>query len=101
VTVVRGRPARSGGNEVIIGSPIAGRFKGVDPGQTFDLKKNRPVQAVGVFTDRGRSHESEEWTDRDTLRSAFGREGYVSSVGARLESPAKLDGFRLAVGQDK
>jgi putative ABC transport system permease protein len=73
----------------------------VDLGQGFDLRKNRPVTVVGVFTDNGSSHESEVWVDRDTLRSAFGREGGVSSVRVRLESPSKLDGFRVAVEQDK
>jgi putative ABC transport system permease protein len=41
------------------------------------------------------------WADLDTLRSAFGREGAVSSVRVRLESRSKLDAFRTAVEQDK
>ena len=86
---------------MIIGERIRGRFEHVDLGQSFELRKNRPVTVVGVFTDGGSSHESEIWVDRDTLRSAFGREGAVSSVRVRLESAAKLDGFRVAVEQDK
>jgi putative ABC transport system permease protein len=101
LTIVRGRPARPGSDEVIIGERIAGRFKGVDLDQSFDLKKNRPVKVVGIFTDHGSSYESEVWADRDTLRAAFGREGSVSSVRVRLESASKLEGFQTAVEQDK
>ncbi len=101
ITIVRGRPARPGSDEVIIGERIAGRFKDVDLDHSFELKKNRPVKVVGIFTDRGSAHESEVWADRDTLRSAFGREGSVSSVRVRLESPSKLEGLQAAVAQDK
>jgi putative ABC transport system permease protein len=101
IKIVEGRPARPGSDEVIIGKRIAGRFKDVELNHSFDLKKNRPVQVVGVFVDNGSSHESEVWADRDTLRAAFGREGSVSSVRVRLESASKLDGFRIAVEQDK
>jgi putative ABC transport system permease protein len=101
VKITQGRPAHPGSDEVIIGERIAGRFKGVELGQTFDLKKNRPVTVVGLFTDNGSSTESEVWADRDTLRAAFGREGSVSSVRVRLDSPTKLDGFQNAVEQDK
>jgi putative ABC transport system permease protein len=101
VKVVRGRPARPGSNEVIIGDRIAGRFDHVDLNQQFDLRKNRPVTVVGVFTDDGSDHESEVWADLDTLRSAFGREGAVSSVRVQLDSRSKLDAFRTAVEQEK
>lgn len=101
LTIVRGRPARPGSDEVVIGERIAGRFKDVDIDHSFDLKKNRPVKVVGVFTDHGSSYESEVWADRDTLRAAFGREGSVSSVRVRLDSPTKLEGFQNAVEQDK
>lgn len=101
VKIVAGRPARPGSDEVVVGERIRGRFEHVDLGQSFELRKNRPVTVVGVFTDGGSSHESEVWADLDTLRSAFGREGGVSSVRVRLESASKLDGFRVAVEQDK
>jgi putative ABC transport system permease protein len=101
VKVTEGRPARPGSDEVIVGKRIRGRFKGVDLGQSFELRKNRPVTVVGVFEDNGSSHESEVWVDLDTLRTSFGREGIVSSVRARLESTAAFDGFKADVEQDK
>ncbi|HEX2568569.1 MAG TPA: ABC transporter permease, partial [Polyangia bacterium] len=39
--------------------------------------------------------------DRDTLRAAFGREGVVSSVRVRLQSPALYDAFEAFVEKDK
>ncbi len=101
VRMIEGRQARPGSQEAIVGKAIRGRFRGIELNQSFELRKNRPVQIVGVFEDGGSSYESEVWVDLDTLRSAFGIEGSVSSVRVRLESPSKFDVFRAAVGQDK
>jgi putative ABC transport system permease protein len=101
VHIIEGRPAQPGTDEVIVGKQIRGRFKGVELGQSFDVKKNRPAKVVGVFAAGGSSHESEIWVDRETLRSAFGREGIVSSVRVKLESPSSFDAFQLGVESDK
>jgi putative ABC transport system permease protein len=99
--VVDGRAPTPGTDEVMVGSSIRGRFKGLDLGKSFELKKNRPVKVVGIFADEGSSFESEVWADIHTVRQAFGREGYVSSVRARLDSPSKFDGFKALVEQNK
>jgi putative ABC transport system permease protein len=99
--IVAGRPARAGSDEVIVGARIRGRIRGLDLGQTFDLKKNRPATVVGVFEAEGSSYESEVWVDRELLRQAYHREGIVSSVRVRLESPAAFDAFRAGVENDK
>ena len=99
--IVAGRPARPGSDEAIVGARIRGRIKGLDIGQTFELKKNRPATVVGVFEAGGSSYESEVWVDREVLRQAYHREGIVSSVRVRLESPSKFDGFRAGVENDK
>ena len=101
VRIVAGREAKAGSDEVVIGQRIRGRFRGVDLGQSFEIKKGRKVTVVGVFEDGGSAYESEVWADLDTLRTSFGREGMVSSVRVRLESPAKLDAFQASVEQDK
>jgi putative ABC transport system permease protein len=100
-TIVEGRAATPGSDEVVIGKGINGRFRGVKLGDSFELKRNRSVTVVGVFEDQGSSHESEIWIDVDTLRSTFGREGAVSSVRVLLEQPSSYDAFQLAVEQDK
>jgi putative ABC transport system permease protein len=86
---------------VIVGKGIRGRFKGVELGQSFELRKNRSVNVVGVFEDGGTSYESEVWGDRNVVGSAFGREGLVSSVRVRLESPSKFDAFKTAIDENR
>jgi putative ABC transport system permease protein len=101
VQVVAGRPPRPGADEVMIGSRIRGRIEGLDLGQTFELKKNRPVTVVGVFNAGGSSYESEVWADSELVRQAYHREGIYSSVRVQLESPTKFDAFRAGVENDK
>jgi putative ABC transport system permease protein len=100
VKIVEGRPAQPGSDEVIVGKAIAGRFKGLTVGGTFELRKNRPMKVVGIFADEGSSFESEVWGDLHTVRSAFGREGSVSSVRARLLAPSKVDSFKASIEQN-
>jgi putative ABC transport system permease protein len=97
VKIVEGRAATPGTDEAIVGSAIRGRFTGLDVGQTFEMRKNRPIKIVGVFEDNGSSFESEVWGDMDVIRATFGRQGIVSSVRVRLESPAKFDAFKTDV----
>jgi putative ABC transport system permease protein len=97
VKIVEGRAATPGTDEAIVGSAIRGRFTGLDVDQTFEMRKNRPIKIVGVFEDNGSSFESEVWGDMDVIRATFGRQGIVSSVRVRLESPAKFDAFKTDV----
>jgi putative ABC transport system permease protein len=101
VKLIEGRAPRPGTDEVMVGKAIRGRFEGVDLGKSFDLKKNRAVNVVGVFSAEGASTESEVWAGLDTVRTTFGREGLVSSVHARLESPTKFDGFKTWVDENR
>ena len=99
--IVDGRAPRPGADEALVGVRIRGRFRGTDVGQSFDVKKGRPVTVVGVFADGGSSYESELWCDLDTLRTTYGREGAVSSVRVRLTSPAAFDAFQATLEGDK
>lgn len=101
VQLVEGRPPRPGTDEVIIGKQIRGRFQGLELDRSFELRKNRPVQIVGVFTSGGSAYESEVWADLNTVRSCFGREGLVSSVRVHLESADRFEAFEAAVESDK
>ena len=101
VHFIAGRPAEPGKDEAVIGKNLRGRFAGLDLGQTFEVKKNRPLRVVGVFESGGSAYESEIWVDFDLLREAFKRTGSVSSVRAKLESPAAFDGFQATVEQDQ
>lgn len=101
VEIVAGRAARPGTDEVIVGQRLRGRFQGVELGQSFELRKNRRAQVVGVFSHGGSSHESEIWADLDTVRQAFGRSALFSAVRVQLQSAAQFDGFEAAIEQDK
>jgi putative ABC transport system permease protein len=101
VHMVAGRAALPGADEAIVGSAIRGRFRGVDLGQSFEIRKNRLVRVVGVFADNGSSFESEVWCDIETVRTAFGREGLVSSVRVRLRSPEAFDGFKRSIESNR
>jgi len=101
VKIIDGRPPRPGTDEVMIGKGLVGRFRGMQIGESFDLKKNRPVKVVGVFAAGGSSFESEVWADIDTARSSFGREGVASSVTVQLDSASKFDAFKATMESDK
>jgi putative ABC transport system permease protein len=100
VKIVEGRAPKAG-DEVAVGSGISGRFKGLGLGQSFELKKNRPMKVVGVFSDDGSSFESEVWADINSVRTAFGREGNVSSIRVRLDAASKFDAFKALIEQNR
>jgi putative ABC transport system permease protein len=101
VKIVEGRAAKPGTDEAIVGKAIAGRFQGLEVGQSFEMRKNRPMHIVGVFEDNGSAFESEVWGDTSVIRATFGRQGIVSSVRVRLQSPDKFDGFKAAVESNR
>ncbi len=101
VKVIEGRAPAPGADEVLIGASLRGRFRGLDLGQSFELKKHRPVKVVWLFADEGSSFESEVWADVDTVRQSFGRQGYVSSIRVRLDSPSRFGAFKALVEQNR
>ncbi len=100
LTFVAGRPPKPGSDEAAVGTRLRGKFTGLDLGESFEPRKNLPIQVVGIFADGGSSYESEVWMDLDTLRGAFRRDGMVSSIRARLDSPAAFEAFETAVEED-
>jgi putative ABC transport system permease protein len=99
--LVEGRLPRAGADECVIGKAIRGRFKGLDLGGAFELRKNRSLKVVGVFESQGSSFESEVWADLDIVRSAFGREGVVQSVRARLSDAAQYESFERSIESNR
>jgi putative ABC transport system permease protein len=99
VKTVAGRWMNPGAAEAVVGERIAGRFKGLAIGDTFELRKNRPVAIVGVFAAGGSSFESEVWVDRELVQSAYGRSGTVSSVRANVGTG--YESFKAAIEQDR
>lgn len=101
VKIAKGVKPRPGTDECIVGSRIEGKFEGLKLGESIELRKGRSVKVVGIFTSGGSAFESEVWTDLDTLRTAYGREGLVSSARAVLTGEGAFDAFRARVESDK
>jgi putative ABC transport system permease protein len=99
--IVSGRAPTPGTNEVVVGRAINGRFKNITLGKSFELRRNRPLQVVGVFETGGTSFESEVWGDVDAIRTAVGRGSAVSSARVRLTNPSAFEGYRAAIEADK
>ncbi len=107
VTLVSGTWPKPGTDEAVIGRAISGRFldpsgsgKVIEPGGSFDLKRNRPLRIVGVFEASGSTYEAEVWGDVDVIRKHLGREGIYSSARVRLNSPTDFDAFRDTIERD-
>jgi len=101
VKLASGRMPKPGTNEVIVGKAIAGRFKDIETGKKFELRRNRPLEVVGEFTSDGSSFESEVWGDLDVIRRSLGREAVVSSARVRLNSPSDFEAYRTIIEGDK
>lgn len=101
VKLIEGRLPKAGTDEAIVGKRLFGRYQGLRLGDGFELQKKRRVTIVGVFGADGAAYESEVWADLDAVRSSFGFQGYLSSITARLESPARFDAFALPLRADK
>jgi putative ABC transport system permease protein len=99
--IVEGRKAQPGADECVVGRAIRGSFAGMELGQAFELRKNRNLKVVGVFETGGSSYESEVWADVDAVRSAFGREGIVQAVRARLTSAAAFEPFKRSLESNR
>ncbi len=101
MTIAQGRKPLPGADEAVVGSAIAGRFRGLELGQSFELRKGRRLKVVGILESDGSSYESEIWADKDTVAQAFGREGYVVSIRARLTGPSKLRSFERSIESNR
>ena len=99
--IVSGRAPKPGTSEVIVGKAISRRFKGIGPDDSFEMRRNRPLQVVGEFTSEGSSYESEVWGDLDFIRNSLGRQAVVSSVRVRLNNPSDFDAYRETIETDK
>lgn len=107
VKLVSGTWPKPGTDEAMIGRAINGRFldpsgsgKVIEPGNKFDLKRNRSLNIVGVFEASGSTYEAEVWGDIDVIRKHLGREGIYSSARVRLASATDFDAFRDTIERD-
>ena len=91
--IVEGRMFAPGSNEIIVGSSIAARFRGMGLGDPVRFG-GRDWRVVGVF-DAGKSgFDSEIWGDADQLLQTFRRNAFSSVVFRLADASAFADARR-------
>ncbi len=98
VKLVSGRLPRVGSYEVIVGTSIAKRFKGVEMGGNLCCAM-RNWRVVGIFDAGTSGFSSEVWGDVDQFMQAFRRPGY-SSVIFRLRNSSEFGSVKSQVEND-
>jgi putative ABC transport system permease protein len=95
--ILAGRRFKPGLREVVVGASAQQQFAGLELGETLRFRGSSWT-IVGVF-ESGDAHESELWTDLETLQGAFGRSG-VSSLLMRLANRDSFDAMKARLGAD-
>lgn len=96
--ITEGRMFKPGVYEVIVGRGAREQFAGMELGGKLPLR-NGEWTVVGFFESGGDVHESELWTDAETLMAAANR-GAPTSLTLQLESEAAFEDFRAALKAD-
>ncbi len=97
VRIVQGRAFATGKREMVVGEGAKGQFRGLDVGNTLNLG-NQQWTVVGVFAS-GDAHDSELWTDADTLATTYQRSAF-QSISVRTDGASGFDRFKAAVAND-
>jgi len=97
VRIIEGRKFDSGKREMVVGQGAKTQFRDMDVGSTLNLG-NQTWTVVGVFAS-GDAHDSELWTDVDTLATTYQR-GALQSVTVRTDGKPGFEQFKAAVAGD-
>jgi putative ABC transport system permease protein len=99
VRLARGRPARPGLREVIVGQSVAERFRNAGLGEALRFGRSH-WRVVGVFEAGRTAFGSEIWADATELADDFDRADY-SSVLLRAEDPAAIRAIERRIDSDQ
>ena len=97
VKIVQGRAFTPGLREIVVGQGAQGQFRDMDVGKTLTLG-NQTWTVVGAFAS-GDAHDSELWTDAQTLATTYQRGAY-QSISVRTEGTPGFEQFKAAVAAD-
>jgi putative ABC transport system permease protein len=97
VKLLEGRKFKPGLREIVVGKGAQGQFRGLEVGKTINLG-NQAWVIVGVFSS-GDAHDSEMWTDTETLASTYNRRAY-QSISVRTEGKDGYSNFKNAMAAD-
>ncbi|WP_411849571.1 ABC transporter permease [Stenotrophomonas sp. LGBM10] len=95
--IVEGRRFNTGLREIVVGKGAQAQFQGLEVGRTLTLG-NQAWTVVGVFAS-GDAHESELWTDAETLAATYQRSAW-QSISVRTDGKAGFEQFKAAVAGD-
>ncbi len=97
VKLIEGRKFNVGVRELVVGQGAKNQYRGLDVGKTVKLG-NQAWTVVGVFAS-GDAHDSELWTDIETLSSAYDRRAY-QSVTVGVNGKAGFTELKTALESD-
>ena len=99
IKLVEGRMFEPGLNELIVGRATQSRLGGLKIGSPVTLPQG-DWKIVGVFESNGDSHESELFTDANTLIATMRRGEFFNSTTVWLENDAAYETFKKSVTTD-
>jgi putative ABC transport system permease protein len=99
VRIVEGRMFNPGSHEFIVGQGIVRAMPALRVGEEMPIKGVK-WRIVGIFSSGGSTHDSEIFTDRETLRS-FYQATHISSVTVKVGSPAALAALKQRIEADR
>ncbi|MDR6841244.1 ABC transporter permease [Pseudoxanthomonas sacheonensis] len=97
IKLIEGRKFNVGVRELVVGQGAKGQYRGLDVGKQVKLG-NQTWTVVGVFAS-GDAHDSELWTDIETLSSAYDRRAY-QSVTVGVNGKAGFTELKSAMDND-
>jgi putative ABC transport system permease protein len=97
IKITEGRKFNVGVREIVVGQGAKNQYRGLDVGKDIKLG-NQQWTVVGVFAS-GDAHDSELWTDIETLSSAYDRRAY-QSVTVGVNGKAGFGEFKAAMEND-
>ncbi|MCC8626184.1 ABC transporter permease [Xanthomonas vesicatoria] len=97
VKIVQGRHFTTGLREMVVGKGALNQFRGLELGKTLTLGSQQWT-VVGVFAS-GDAHDSELWTDAQTLATTYNRSAY-QSISVRTSGKAGFAQFKTAMAAD-
>ncbi|HKZ09456.1 MAG TPA: ABC transporter permease [Rhodanobacteraceae bacterium] len=96
--IVEGRKFKPGMRELVVGEAAQRQFAGLDVGKEIKLG-TQVWKVVGVFRSDG-AWNSELWSDRQTVASAYRRGNSAESVLVKLTSPSAFGKFKATLAAD-
>lgn len=99
VEIVEGRMFARSSSEAIVGSGVAGRYRGAEIGEELSFGHGS-WKVVGVFEADGTSMESEVWIDVNELASDSRRPQAYSGFRVRVAPGADMDALARRINDD-